>query len=308
MMKKIILFCLGALLYLGTQAQQLTFNSQYMLNQYLINPAAAGAKNKLSVATGFRQQWAGFKDAPKTQMISGNGMINREMGVGGVLYNDVTGPLKKIGFNASYAYHFRLDRASQLALGVSAMLTQHVLDGANFVLNDEIDNTLNAKQKSFNPDASFGVYYYGDNFFAGLSIPQLIENKYRFGDVISKGSKEVRHYYLSGGYKHKINKYFSIEPSVLIKYALNTPLQFDINARAFYKDDMWVGLSYRNKESIVTLVGMNRDEFTIGYSFDYTVSQIRKYSAGTHELYLGYRIPAQTNKHRSRNRRRSFIH
>ena len=279
-------------MFMGGKAQQLTFNSQYMLNQYLINPAAAGADNELSIASSFRQQWAGFKDAPRTQMLSGNALINDNMGVGAIIYNDVTGPLRNMGFQGSYAYHFNVSENTKLSLGLSLTATQHVLDGSNFVLNNEVDNTLNgAKLKSFNPDATFGMHYYGDNFYVGLAIPQLIENKYKFGDNINKFNKEVRHYFLSGGYTFEINDDIKIQPSTLMKFVPNTPFQFDINARMFYKENLWAGVSYRNRESVVALLGMKRDQFVIGYSYDYTLSTIKNYSAGTHELYIEFQIP-----------------
>lgn len=247
-MKKILFLGLGVFMLVSVSAQQLTFNSQYMLNSYLINPAAAGVDNELSIASSFRQQWAGFKDAPKTQMISGNAQINDNMGVGAIIYNDVTGPLRNMGFQGSYSYHLKMGDKSKLALGVSLMATQHVLDGSSFILNDEVDNTLNgAKLKSFNPDATFGMHYFGDNYYVGISIPQLIENKYRFGDDISAANKEVRHYYMTGGYTFKVNEYFSIQPSMLLKFVPNTPFQFDINARAFYKENLWAGLSIEIK-------------------------------------------------------------
>ena len=65
-MKKILFLGIGVLMLGGVKAQQLTYNSQYMLNSYLINPAAAGVENDLTIASSFRQQWAGFKEAPKT--------------------------------------------------------------------------------------------------------------------------------------------------------------------------------------------------------------------------------------------------
>ena len=102
-MKKVIYIGLVLLSVNTVKAQQLTFNSQYMLNQYLINPAAAGTSDYLSIGTSFRQQWAGFKDAPRTQMLTSNGKVGENMGVGGILYNDVTGPLRNLGFTGSYA-------------------------------------------------------------------------------------------------------------------------------------------------------------------------------------------------------------
>jgi len=172
------------------------------------------------------------------------------------------------------------------------MFTQHVLDGSSFVLDDEVDNTLNgAKLKSFNPDAAFGLHYFGENYFVGISIPQLIQNKYHFGDYIEKDNRQVRHYYFSGGYKFEINNDFAIQPSTLLKFVPNTPFQFDLNARMFYKENLWIGAAYRNRESVVALLGMKRDQFIIGYSYDFTLSAIRNYSGGTHELYIEFQIP-----------------
>jgi len=291
-MKKILFLGLGVFMMVGAKAQQLTFNSQYMLNQYLINPAAAGADYQLSIASSFRQQWAGFKDAPRTQMLSGNMLIQDNMGVGAIIYNDVTGPLRNIGFQGSYSYHLQVSDNSKLALGLSLLASQHVLDGSEFVLNDEVDNTLNgAKLKSFNPDATFGMHYFGENYYVGLAIPQLIEGKYKFGDDLSHYNRQVRHYFLSGGYTFEINDDFKIQPSTLLKFVPNAPFQFDINARAFYKENMWAGISYRDKESVVAMLGMKRDQFVIGYSYDYTLSTIKNYSTGSHELYIEFQIP-----------------
>jgi len=292
-MKKFIISSIIALTAVSAvKAQQLTFNSQYMLNQYLINPAAAGTQDYMQISAGFRQQWAGFKGAPSTQTISANTKLKDNMGVGGILYNDVTGPLRNIGFQGSYAYHMQINDDSKLALGLSMSLTQHILDASQFVLHHEVDNTLNgASQKSFNPDATFGAYYYSDNYFVGLSVPQLLQGKYKFGNLLDDFNRQVRHYYLSGGYTFEAGENFEIQPSLLLKYAANSPLQFDINSRVFYKKNLWAGLSYRSNESAVAMFGMKRDQFIIGYSYDYILSNIRNYSAGTHELYLEFQLP-----------------
>ncbi len=290
-MKNLIYLSFILLATNAVNAQQLTFNSQYMLNQYLINPAAAGTQGNTSIGTSFRQQWAGFKDAPRTQMITANGKIGESMGLGGVIYNDVTGPLRNVGVTGSYAYHIKTSESTKLSLGLSLSLTQHVLDGSSFVLNDEVDQTLNgASFKSLNPDASFGAYYYGENFFIGAAVPQLIQKKYNFGESTLDSTKHVRHYYVSGGYKFKLATDFDLEPSVLLKATEASPIQFDINARLIYKQNLWVGVSYRNKESLVAMLGMKRENFLIGYSYDYVVSNIRNYSAGTHELYIEFQF------------------
>ena len=296
-MKKLIYIGLVLLSANAVKAQQLTFNSQYMLNQYLINPAAAGVQDYLSIGTSFRQQWAGFKDAPRTQMLTANSKIGESMGVGGILYNDITGPLRNLGFTGSYSYHIKTSESTKLSLGLSLSVTQHVLDGSGFILNDEVDQTLNGSSfKSFNPDAAFGAYYYGEKFFVGASVPQLIQKKYNFGEAKLDSTKHVRHYYVSGGYNFTLADDFDLEPSLLFKAVEASPIQFDINARLIYKKNLWAGLSYRNKESVVAMLGMKRDNFIIGYSYDYVVSNIRNYSAGTHELYLEFQLSKKQGK------------
>jgi type IX secretion system PorP/SprF family membrane protein len=296
-MKKLLYIGLVLLTTNAVKAQQLTFNSQYMMNQYLINPAAAGTQDYTSIATSFRQQWAGFKDAPRTQMLTANGKIGESMGVGGILYNDVTGPLRNIGITGSYAYHIKTSDNTKLSLGLSLSLVQHVLDGSAFLLHDEVDQTLNgASMKSLNPDAAFGAYYYGENFFLGAAVPQLIQKKYNFGDSKLDSTKHVRHYYISGGSEFELSDDFDLEPSVLFKATEASPIQFDINARLIYKENLWIGASYRNKESVVAMLGMKRENFLIGYSYDYLVSKIRNYSAGTHELYIEFQIGKKQSK------------
>jgi type IX secretion system PorP/SprF family membrane protein len=288
-MKKLIYTTLALGLSYLSFGQQLTFNSQYMLNPYLINPAAAGTNERLNVATSFRQQWAGFNDAPRTQMLSFNMLAGENMGVGAVLYNDITGPLRNIGFTGSYAYHLDVNNDNKISFGLSLSLTQHVLDANSFILNDDVDATLNSgNMKSLNPDAAFGIQYYGKNYHIGIAAPQLIENKYKFGNDFEEINRHVRHYYLTGAYKFEINEEFEIEPSTLLKYAPAAPFQFDINARLIYAGSMWVGLSYRDRASMVAMVGMERAQFKIGYSYDYVISNIRNYSGGTHELYLSF--------------------
>ncbi len=282
-MKKIIISSILAIAVISGSAQQLTYNSQYMQNQFLINPAAAGLFDYMQIAASFRQQWAGFNDAPRTQMLSANTKIGEKMGVGGIVYNDVTGPLRNIGFQGSYSYHLKINEDSKLALGLSMSAAQHVLDGSSFNLNNAVDATLNgSSQKSFNIDATFGVYYYADNYFVGLSVPQLFQNKYKFGSTIEDLNRQVRHYYFSGGYKFDLGGDYKLEPSVLLKYVDAAPLQFDINAKLYYKNNLWAGVSYRDKESVVAMLGMQRDQFIIGYSYDYTTSNINNYSGGTH--------------------------
>ena len=106
----------------------------------------------------------------------------------------------------------------------------------------------------------------------------------------------MRHYYVSAGYKFELSNEFDLEPSLLFKTTAASPIQFDINTRLIYKKNLWLGASYRNNESVVAMLGMKRDNFVIGYSYDYVISNIRNYSAGTHELYLEFQLGKKEKK------------
>ena len=74
-MKRIILTVFaGALLAAPTaKAQLLPQFSQYMFNEYVLNPAIGGTSDYWQIKTNYRYQFAGVKDAPQTYMLGGYG-------------------------------------------------------------------------------------------------------------------------------------------------------------------------------------------------------------------------------------------
>ena len=96
-MKKIALFfvsiCLGATSY----SQQLPQVTQFMINNYAVNPAVAGMYDYFQVKTTIRNQWVGITDAPRTTVLSIYGKKSERVGLGGLVFNDQTGPTSRIG-------------------------------------------------------------------------------------------------------------------------------------------------------------------------------------------------------------------
>ena len=290
-MKTRILIIAVLLLSIKVNAQQLTFSSQYMVDNYITNPAAAGAYEYSPIALSARQQWVGFNDAPSTQMLTAHMNLQDHHGVGLKLYNDMVGPLSRLSFQGTYAYHVEIDRDQTISFGLSFMVNQHKLDGSEFNIESQTDQILNnVSMSSTNFDADFGIQYYTEDYFVGVAIPQLFQHKYSFGDNFEGLNKQIRHYYLIGGYKIKVDRHYKIEPSFLMKAAANAPVQFDVSARLHYDDKLWAGLSWRIKDAVSVMLGVNYDEFAFGYSFDFTTNDIRNYSSGTHEIYIAYKI------------------
>ncbi len=280
-------------------AQQLPIYSQYLLNDYAYNTAVAGSKNYFDVKSNHRYQWVGIDDAPRTYTLTLNGPLkNNRMGLGGFLYTDHVGPTRRTGFQFSYAYHFKLSKKIKLSLSVSAGLVEWKLDAHKITLADANDQVLtNNVMRTIVPDAKFGFLLYEDKWFFGAAFPNLIQSNLSFPNTTNTGLNKLEdHYYVHGGYLFNISDDIDIEPSLLIKYGPPAPIQFDIMTRIIWKDQIWFGAAYRTMDAASAMIGyLFKQNLLIGYSYDFSTSNIRHYSAGSHELMIGIRfVRAQT--------------
>ncbi len=298
-MKKllVILFVFG----IGSiYAQQLPQYSQYILNRYVINPASAGSENYFLGQTNYRTQWEGVQDAPRTYILSVNGPLkNKNMGIGGYLFTDVTGPTRRNGFSLSYAYHLKLNESLKLSMAVNGGLLQYAIDGSEISLEDESDPIRsNINEKNLFPDAGFSLYLYADDYYFGASAPQLIQNEIDFKkSLVDPTGRLVNHYFITAGYVYGINSDFDVEPNFLLKYVKPLPLQYEFTLRGIYQEKLWLGLSYRQKDAYVLMAGYNlHGNLAIGYSYDIIQSDLQNYSTGSHELMLSIKFNNKTEE------------
>lgn len=277
-------------------AQQLPHYSNYMLNDYPMNPAIGGSRPYFEAMSNNRYQWIGITDAPRTYMLSVNGPTkNLKMGIGGQLFTDIVGPTRRTGIYLSYAYHLKVAEKVKVSLGISGGLLQWMVDGSKITLHDPGDKVIsNGVETAYLPDFGAGIYAYSTDrkWYFGASVPQIVQNKIRFNDYTETGlSKLIIHYYVTGGYKFNLGDDFKIEPSTCLKFVSPAPFQFDLGLRAIYKDKIWIGGAFRYLDAISALVGFTMQEnITIGYSYDFTSTDIQKYSTGTHELMIGIKF------------------
>lgn len=276
-------------------AQQAPFYTQYMFNDYMVNPAVAGTYNYFQVRANSRIQWMGIKDKPQTMSISAYGPFQqRDMGYGGYIYNDVTGPESKLFLGGSYAYNIAINDAIRISGGLTFGIMQYKLDGSLMLMDEGIVDPAipEGVESRIIPDASLGFYVYASQFYVGLSAHQLFGNKYNVMDEVENAtgvSKLTQHLYLSGGYHILINRDFTVLPSALVKLALPGQVTFDINAKVYYQRMVWGALSYRYQDAVSVLVGYNhQNKFLFGISYDIITSDIRKHTTGTLEIMLGY--------------------
>lgn len=281
-------------------AQQLPQYSQYMLNELAINPAVSGKDEYTDMRSNIRHQWIGITDAPRTYMLSIHGPIqSKNMGIGMNLYTDIVGPTRRTGLNFTYGYHLKLKDDMNLSMGLSAGLVQWGIDGSKLVLREEGDQgLLNTYQTTYVPDFGAGVYFHKkDEYYFGLAVPQLYQAPIGLYTNSSRSSKLKSQINLNGAYKFVLNEDFKIEPSFLLKYEAPAPPKIDLGVRGIYQEQIWLGASYRHHDAFTALLGyMYKNYLLIGYSFDFTTTNIKKYSTGTHEVMLGIRFSQKQAK------------
>lgn len=274
--------------------QQLPQFTQFYLSEFIINPGYTGSQPYWVGQSNNRYQWAGIEDAPRTYVLSLNGPLNnRKVGLGGYLFTDIVGPTRRTGFNASYAYHLKINDEMTLGMGVTAGVLQFMIDGSKITTDQPDDIAIsNGLQKVVTPDAGVGFYLNSEEFFIGLSAPQLIGNKIQFfEDYDETDARLERHFFAYGGYRFKVNDDIVVEPATFVKYVTPTPVQFEFSLRGIYKDQVWAGASYRMDDAVAFTVGyLFQQNLMFGYSFDMTTSNIGNHSSGTHELMLGIRF------------------
>lgn len=300
MMKRVLPY--GVVLFLvlslnpgSVEGQQLPQYTQFRFNRYAVNPAVGGSKPYYDIRSSHRYQWIGITDAPRTFALSVHGPNkNRKVGLGGYVYTDIVGPTRRSGAQFSYSYHFQLEEDLKLSLGLSGGLLHFQIDAQKITFKEENDPVVKDKlYSSLLPDAKFGAYLYKkDEYYVGFSAPQLLQNKLKmFEQSDAPYSRLEDHYFLHGGYRFEIDDDWDVEPFSIIKYVHPAPLKVDINARAIYQDQVWAGVGYRTNDAFTGSFGfIYKRHLLFGYSHDFTTSNLKNHSSGTHEVVLGLRF------------------
>ena len=290
-MRQILRILVFMLLTAEAVGQQHPLFSQYMFNGLYINPAYAGSKEFVSTTFIARKQWAGFEGAPTTQIASLHAPLEgKKVGLGFHISNDKIGITSEIDFYGSYAYHLDLNNG-KLAFGLSGGFSYFKSQLSDLEVWDQDDPVYGVNALSnILPNFGAGIYYYNTKFYAGLSVPQMLsyDPEASLSVSVDRAHQVVRHYFLTSGMIFSTRGELKFRPSFLIKYTQNTPVQYDINLNLLISEIIWVGASYRSEDAVVGILEYQvNKKLRIGYSYDYTLSEIRNYSSGSHEIILG---------------------
>jgi type IX secretion system PorP/SprF family membrane protein len=216
-------------------------------------------------------------------------------GVGIHVSNDNLGPVNNLEIQAAYAYHLAF-KESKMSFGVRFGVYSQTLDGSDYVAIDDEDPIVDAirqgNDSQVRPDISAGVFYQAEKYFIGISATHLTQAEFDFGENFIKNPLE-NHGYFTAGYNYSYNYKLVLTPSVLVRTDFNE-YNFDISVTGTYDDKIWGGLSYRQGEAAVLMVGysLTKDNaLRLAYAFDYVLVEQDAKAATSHEFLISYRLP-----------------
>lgn len=311
-------------------AQQSPHYTQYILNNYILNPAISGIENYTDVKLSVRNQWVGIPGAPTTYYATVHTPIGKKdfrtnatsfgmkgdnprgkqywldyqaspahHGVGMSVMNYKTGYINRFTAVATYAYHLPIGARTTLAAGFGAGVTNTNIDRSKIELANPIDPAIGqgiSEIRKTKPELNVGLWLYGADYFAGISAQQVIPTNLNLVDNSLNKSTTVPHIIATAGYRFFLSEDITILPSVMARYITSMPVFVDFNAKVQYQDRLWVGASVRMKEGFAAMAGVNISQtFNVGYSYDINNAQylLGSMQRGTHEVVLGFLLNNQ---------------
>ena len=313
MMKKLITSAILVGSSLMAVAQQDAQFSQNMFGKLDYNPGYAGMDKAYCASLIGRDQWVNFPGNPETFLFNADAYLPQIGGGAGLsIYDDQLGFQKTLEVKLSYSYHIVIGNGV-LGVGPTVGFLQSSINGA--LIAPDGGTSANPSNDPLIPwsgssvttyDLGFGAYYATpQGLYIGISSTHLSAP-----NVPGTGSYTfdvARHYYVMAGYTYNASPTWDIKPDLYIESDASST-QFQLDCLAEYNKLIWFGLGYRMADAGIALIGLNYSlhdkmdsNFKFGYSYDFTTSQIKSYSSGSHEIMLQYcfrpKITPKTTSH-----------
>ncbi|MBQ7941067.1 MAG: PorP/SprF family type IX secretion system membrane protein [Muribaculaceae bacterium] len=292
--------------------------TQYWAVPGYYNPAAIGRTDFIDIHAAGRLQWVGIDNAP--QSFTGLAdmpfkFLEKRFGTGLVIHQESAGLFNTLNVGAQIAFIKKKFLKGDLSIGLQIGMFNETFRGTDVILpgddeyhegTDDAIPTTDITGTAF--DVNIGAFYTHKWFWTGVSVMHATNPKISLSEESATEQyyefAADRTFYFMGGSNIPIkNTLIELQPSFLIK----TDTKFftgEITARARYRKFLNGGLAYRWKDALSIMVGAEFKNFTVGYSYDYPLSNISKASSGSHEFFLGYKVKLDLreknkNKHKS---------
>ena len=265
--------------------------TQYMYNMSVINPAYASV-NKAKLGGLYRAQWVGIDGAPTTASFFGHLPMSEKVELGiNLVHDEIGNVVQETNLNADFAYKLQFQGNSTLSLGLKAGASFFSTDFSNIQLGTGGPATDPSFQQNINqtyPTIGIGAYYFSDNYYVGLSAPNLVASKHLEDENgIQRLGSENTHYFLTGGYVFEPSTNFQIKPSFMARWVNGAPVSIDVNTNVRFYQRFEAGIGYRLDDAVTGMVNFEvTPGIRVGYAYDYTTSNLGQYNNGSHEVMV----------------------
>ena len=245
--------------------QQIYTYSQYADNLTPINAAYSMLNKSGSVSVLGHRQFIGIEDAPSSLLFNGSlpiRVINASTGI--YLLNDLTPLVRQLEVNAFFAKSIQITGDQYLSVSINGGLRNYA---ANYSALDASDPEFITNVRDTKPNIGFGIMYYSEKFYLGLSMPQLT-----FGALETAQRSQTdylkSYYYFSGAYIFNIAQDFKLKPATLVSYAKNRSVIARMSGILYLADKLGVGFAYSSEKTIAGILSVNFNKLKIGYSYE----------------------------------------
>lgn len=287
-----------SLVSMASYSQQDPLLSQHMFNLAALNPGYAGSSDMICLSGATRQQWMGFPGKPVNSFFNANAPVKPfgiNSGVGLSIVSDNLAFNNNLALSATYAYRLSIGTGT-LGIGINLGLYNQALSATWYIPDvpgrtdiqqpDQDPSIPQEKESQIAFDMGFGLFYNTDNLYFGLSSSHINRPQIKYETA---NPYLARHYYAIAGYRFQLsNPLFEILPSAVFRTDARTN-SFDISTLLRYNKKFWGGVSYRAGDAVIGIIGVELfNGLRIGYSYDFTTSELGNSSTGSHEFSLGY--------------------
>lgn len=302
-------------------AQDMQFSQAYS-NPVHLNPAMAGTNERNRFVMNYRNQWPSLQHSFRSFAAgSDHHLKSVNGGIGVNVHRDIAGAsqLSNTLVSVAYSQQVKLSRKATLAIGMQGAIGQRAFDGSKLLFADQVIRESNSSlsQQFLAPNHNYGslasgVVYYRKKSWIGISAHNINEPNQSFmGDI----SKIPMSYSLHGGAEVPVEAFEGSYGAKKLRVAFNYKAQgewdqldlggfftmYGVNFGLWYR-----GLplkaykrGYANHEAIVAMVGYEATKhWSVGYSYDITVSRLAANSGGAHEIALIYEYGSKKNNKR----------
>ncbi len=299
-------FVLSFLIVFDSFSQDPTF-SQFYANALYLAPSFAGATEEYRLAINYRNQWPAIPGVFHTYSISfDKALVNFNSGIGVLATYDVagSGELTTTNIGLLYSYDFNINEDWHIRPGVNFKFTYLGLDIYKLVFASQMTGSGNVPSvypppfsKVADVDFATSGLVYNDRIWGGFTLDHLLNPKQSFYGDDSKLPVKLN---IFGGIqilrKTRLKQTYQEVLSVAMNFQKQAKFyQTDIGLY-YYRNPLIFGVWYRGipfmttqaGDAVIGLIGIKTKQLHIGYSYDFTISNLISSTAGSHEISIVY--------------------